>query len=32
VSQVIPLDAKMINQRLDDLEKFTSDVRVVIAP
>ena len=32
VSQVIPLDANLINQRLDDLEKFTSDVRVVIAP
>jgi propanol-preferring alcohol dehydrogenase len=32
VSQVIPLDADKINQRLDDLEKFTSDVRVVIAP
>ncbi len=32
VSQVIPLDAEKINQRLDDLEKFTSDVRVVIAP
>lgn len=32
VSQVIPLDAQKINQRLDDLEKYTSDVRVVIAP
>jgi propanol-preferring alcohol dehydrogenase len=32
VSQVIPLDAQRINQRLDDLEKFTSDVRAVIAP
>ena len=32
VSQVIPLDADKINQRLDDLENFTSDVRVVIAP
>jgi 2-desacetyl-2-hydroxyethyl bacteriochlorophyllide A dehydrogenase len=32
VSQVIPLDAALINQRLDDLEKFTNDVRVVIAP
>ncbi len=32
VSHVIPLDAQKINQRLDDLEKFTSDVRVVIAP
>jgi threonine dehydrogenase-like Zn-dependent dehydrogenase len=32
VSQVIPLDADKINQRLDDLEKFTSDVRMVIVP
>jgi propanol-preferring alcohol dehydrogenase len=32
VSQVIPLDAKLINQRLDDLEQFTSDVRMVIVP
>ncbi len=32
VSQVISLDAGKINQRLDDLEKFTSDVRVVITP
>ena len=32
VSQVIPLDAGKINQRLDDLEKFTGDVRVVITP
>jgi propanol-preferring alcohol dehydrogenase len=32
VSQVIPLDASKINQRLDDLENFTSDVRVVIVP
>ncbi len=32
VSQVIPLDADKINQRLDDLENFTSDVRVVIVP
>ena len=32
VSQTIPLDADAINQRLDDLEKFTSDVRVVIVP
>ena len=32
VSQVIPLDAKLINQRLDDLENFTSDVRMVVAP
>lgn len=32
VSQVIPLDANKINQRLDDLENFTNDVRAVIAP
>lgn len=32
VSQVIPLEAGKINQRLDDLEKFTSDVRAVIVP
>ena len=32
VSQTIPLDAEKINQRLDDLEKFTSDVRMVIVP
>jgi D-arabinose 1-dehydrogenase-like Zn-dependent alcohol dehydrogenase len=32
VSQVMPLDAERINQRLDDLEKFTSDVRAVIVP
>jgi D-arabinose 1-dehydrogenase-like Zn-dependent alcohol dehydrogenase len=32
VSQIIPLDADKINQRLDDLEKFTSDVRAVIVP
>jgi propanol-preferring alcohol dehydrogenase len=32
VSQVIPLDAGKINQRLDDLENFTSDVRVVAVP
>ena len=30
VSQVIPLDAERINQRLDDLENFTKDVRAVI--
>jgi D-arabinose 1-dehydrogenase-like Zn-dependent alcohol dehydrogenase len=30
VSQVIPLDADQINQRLDDLERYTSDLRVVI--
>ena len=32
VSQTISLDADKINQRLDDLEKFTSDIRVVIVP
>jgi len=32
VSQTIPLDADKINRRLDDLENFTSDVRVVIVP
>jgi len=32
VSQVIPLDAERINQRLDDLENFTKDVRAVIVP
>jgi len=32
VSQIIPLDADKINQRLDDLEHFTSDVRAVIVP
>jgi 2-desacetyl-2-hydroxyethyl bacteriochlorophyllide A dehydrogenase len=32
VSQTIALDADKINQRLDDLENFTSDVRVVIVP
>jgi 2-desacetyl-2-hydroxyethyl bacteriochlorophyllide A dehydrogenase len=32
VSQTIPLDADKINQRLDDLENFTNDVRVVIVP
>ena len=30
VSQRIPLDAEKINQRLDDLEQFTNDVRAVI--
>ena len=30
VSQTIPLDAEKINQRLDDLENYTSDVRAVI--
>ena len=32
VSQTIPLDPAKINRRLDDLENFTSDVRVVIVP
>jgi len=32
VSQTIPLDADKINQRLDNLERFTSDVRMVIVP
>lgn len=32
VSQTIPLDADKINQRLDDLEHYTSDVRVVVVP
>jgi propanol-preferring alcohol dehydrogenase len=32
VSHVIPLEADKINQRLDDLENFTSDIRVVIVP
>ena len=30
VSQTIPLDAGKINQRLDDLEQYTSDIRAVI--
>ena len=30
VSQRIPLDAEKINQRLDDLEQYTNDVRAVI--
>jgi len=30
VSQTMPLDAGKINQRLDDLEDFTDDVRAVI--
>ena len=30
VSQRIPLDAEKINQRLDDLETYTEDVRAVI--
>lgn len=32
VSQVIPLDAGVINRRLDALESYTSDVRAVITP
>lgn len=32
VSQIIPLDPEKVNQRLDDLERFTSDVRAVIRP
>ena len=32
VSNTIPLDSEEINQRLDDLENFTNDVRVVIVP
>jgi 2-desacetyl-2-hydroxyethyl bacteriochlorophyllide A dehydrogenase len=32
VSQTISLDADKINQRLDELEKFTNDVRIVIVP
>jgi D-arabinose 1-dehydrogenase-like Zn-dependent alcohol dehydrogenase len=32
VSQVIPLEAAKINQRLDALEHFTSDIRAVIVP
>jgi len=32
ISQIIPLDADKINQRLDDLENYTSDVRAVIVP
>lgn len=30
VSQTIPLDAEKINQRLDELERYTNDVRAVI--
>ena len=30
VSQTLPLDAEKINQRLDDLENYTEDVRAVI--
>jgi propanol-preferring alcohol dehydrogenase len=32
VSQTIHLDAEKINRRLDDLENYTTDVRVVIVP
>ena len=32
VSKIMPLDADRINQRLDELESFTSDVRAVIVP
>jgi propanol-preferring alcohol dehydrogenase len=32
VSKIIPLDAELINRRLDDLANFTSDVRMVIVP
>jgi propanol-preferring alcohol dehydrogenase len=32
VSHIIPLDAEKINQRLDDLGKYTRDVRMVIVP
>lgn len=32
VSKIIPLDAEEINQTLDDLENFGSDVRTVIVP
>jgi propanol-preferring alcohol dehydrogenase len=32
VSQTIPLEAEKINQRLDDLENFTNDIRAVIVP
>lgn len=32
VSQVLPLDAPAINERLDALEAFTADVRAVIVP
>ncbi len=30
VSQTLPLEAEKINQRLDELENFTSDIRAVI--
>lgn len=32
VTKTIPLDAKAVNQALDDLEKFGSEVRTVIVP
>lgn len=32
VSQILPLDADRINQRLNELELFTNDVRAVIVP
>lgn len=32
VSRVIPLDAKQVNDRLDELENFAADARVVIVP
>lgn len=32
VSGTIPLEATAINERLDALEQFTNDVRVVIVP
>ena len=32
VSQILPLDAERINKRLDDLDRFTDDVRAVIVP
>jgi propanol-preferring alcohol dehydrogenase len=32
VSQTLPLDAGKINQRLDELEKYSGDIRAVIVP
>ncbi|MBI5825454.1 MAG: zinc-binding dehydrogenase [Chloroflexi bacterium] len=32
VTKTVPLDAGMVNQVLDDLEKFSGDVRTVIVP
>ncbi len=32
VSRTIPLDAEEINEALDELEKFSSDIRTVIVP